>query len=167
MKRAFLVLTALLSVQITSAQISAKLMRYMDVSSTQITFVYGGDIWVMPREGGTAIQVTHSPGEESWPRFSPDGLSIAYTASYNGNQDVFVMPSKGGVPSRVTYQSHADRLVDWHPDGKRLLFASRRESGRQSYSQIYLVDRKELPEKLAIPYGELASFSPTEMGWLT
>ena len=79
-------------------KISAKLMRYMDVSDTQITFVYGGDIWVMPKTGGTAIQVTHSPGEESWPRFSPDGKEIAFTASYNGNEDIYVMPAQGGVP---------------------------------------------------------------------
>lgn len=143
------------------SQISAKLMRYMDVSDTQITFVYGGDIWVMPKSGGTAIQVTHSPGEESWPRFSPDGKFIAYTASYNGNQDVYVMPVSGGVPTRITYQSHGDRMVDWHPDGKRILFASRRESGRQSYSQFYLVSKEGgFPEKLKIPYGELASYSP-------
>jgi tricorn protease len=133
----------------------------MDVSDNQITFVYGGDICVMRKAGGLAVQVTHSPGEESWPRFSPDGQSIAYTASYNGNQDLFVMPAAGGVPTRVTYQSHGDRLVDWHPDGEHLLFASRRESGRQSYSQFYLVSRKGgFPEKLSIPYGELASYSP-------
>ena len=142
-------------------QISAKLMRYMDVSDTQITFVYGGDIWVMPKTGGTAIQVTHSPGEESWPRFSPDGKFIAYTASYNGNQDVFVMPVMGGVPTRVTYQSHADRVVDWHPDGEHILFASSRESGIQRINQFYLVPKKGgFPEKLKIPYGELASYSP-------
>ena len=110
-------------------QTSAKLMRYADVSATQIVFVFGGDIWVVPKTGGTAIQVTHSPGEESWPRFSPDGSEIAYTASYNGNQDVYVMPASGGLPTRVTYQSHADRMVEWHPDGNRILFASRRESG--------------------------------------
>ncbi len=119
-----------------AAQISAKLMRYMDVSDTRITFVYGGDIWVMPKSGGTALQVTHSPGEESWPRFSADGKFIAYTASYNGNQDVYVIPVNGGVPERITYQSHADRMVDWHPDGKQLLFASGRQSGRQSYNQL-------------------------------
>ena len=57
-----------------------------------------GDIWVMDKTGGTATQVTHSPGEESWPRFSPDGSEIAYTASYNGNQDVYVMPASGRPP---------------------------------------------------------------------
>ena len=145
----------------TFGQINAKLMRYMDVSDSQITFVYGGDIWIMAKAGGTAIQVTHSPGEESWPRFSPDGKSIAYTASYNGNQDIFVLPVLGGVPTRITYQSHPDRMVDWHPNGKQILFASARESGIQRTSKFYLVDKKGgFPEQLKVPYGELASYSP-------
>ncbi len=144
-----------------NAQTDARLIRYADVSDDQIAFVYGGDIWVMPKDGGTAMQVTHSPGEESWPRFSPDGSEIAYTAAYNGNADVYVMPASGGVPTRVTYQSHADRMVDWHPDGDRLLFASGRESGRQSFNQFYLVPKVGgFPEKLTVPYGELASYSP-------
>src|SRR3989339_1391152 len=88
-----------------SAQVPAKLMKYMDVSDNQITFVYGGDIWVMPKSGGTASQITHSPGEESWTRFSPDGKFIAYTASYNGNADVYVIPATRGPPVRVTYPS--------------------------------------------------------------
>ena len=151
-------------------QISAKLMRYMDVSDTQITFVYGGDIWIMPKTGGMAVQVTHSPGEESWPRFSPDGKFIAYSASYNGNRDVYVMPSLGGVPTRITYQSHPDRVVDWHPDGEHILFASPRESGIQRIQQFYLVNKKGgFPKKLKIPYGELASFSPdgNHMAYIT
>lgn len=142
------------------AQISAKLMRYMDISDQQIVFVYGGDLWLVSKQGGLANQLTHSPGEESWPRFSGDGKFIGYTASYQGNADIYVIPTTGGVPTRVTYQSFGDRMVDWHPDGQRLLFASTRESGRQSTSQFYLVSRQGgFPEKLAIPYGELASYS--------
>lgn len=161
MKTLFFLSFLMVSLSGINGQINAKLMRYMDVSNTQIAFVYGGDIWVMPKAGGTAIQVTHSPGEESWPRFSPDGNSIAYTASYDGNYDVYVMPTNGGVPTRVTYQSNPDRLIDWHPDGQRLLFASRREMGQRGSSQFFLVDKKGgFPEKLPVPYGELASFSP-------
>lgn len=161
MKRAILILAVISTVQFTFSQVNAKLMRYMDVSDDQITFVYGGDIWVMSKEGGTAMQVTHSPGEESWPRFSPDGSFIAFTASYNGNQDVYVMPSDGGLPTRVTYQSLRDRLVDWHPDGEHLLIASGRESGRQSTSKFFMVSKDGgMPVKLSIPYGELASYSP-------
>ncbi|MBN1387109.1 MAG: PD40 domain-containing protein, partial [Bacteroidales bacterium] len=107
-----------------SGQINAKLMRYMDVSQTQIAFVYGGDIWLVGKEGGIAYQLTSSPGEESWPKFSPDGKHIAYSANYDGNTDIYTVPVTGGIPLRVTYNSSADRMVDWHPDGKQLLFAS-------------------------------------------
>ncbi len=160
MKKIFLFIAALLTMGSVMAQISAKLMRYMDVSETQITFVYGGDIWIAPKNGGTAVQLTSSPGEESWPKFSPNGKEIAYTASYNGNSDVYVIPVNGGIPARVTWNSFSDRLIDWYPDGKQLLFASARENGMGRLNQFYSVDKNGgLPVKLKIPYGELATFS--------
>ncbi|MBO6525216.1 MAG: PD40 domain-containing protein [Balneolaceae bacterium] len=161
MKRLVLGIVLVCFSQSAIAQINAKLMSYFDVSETQITFVYGGDLWLVPKEGGTAIQITNSPGEENFPRFSPDGTHIAYSASYNGNTDVYVIPVTGGIPTRVTYQSHGDRMVEWHPDGEHLLFASRRHLGQRSSRQFYKVSKDGgMPEKLPIPYGELASYSP-------
>ncbi len=144
------------------SQINAKLMRYVDVSGTQICFVYGGDIWVVDKNGGTALQLTNSPGEELYPKFSPDGKEIAFTASYRGNPDVYVMPVSGGVPRRLTFGAHYDRMVDWHPSGEKVLFASRRETGIPSgrVNHLFLIPKTGgLPEKLAIPYGEIATFS--------
>ncbi len=161
MKKLLTLITALTLTCGAFGQINAKLMRYVDVSGSQITFVYGGDIWMVDKNGGTAMQVTHSPGEESWPKFSPDGQFIAYTAAYNGNSDVFVIPVTGGIPVRVTFNAFPDRMIDWHPDGKKLLFASSREEGVSRVNQFFLVDKDGgLPEKLPVPYGELASFSP-------
>jgi tricorn protease len=170
MKKNILIGLALLAGSLCHGQISAKLMRYMDISDSQITFVYGGDIWLMPRDGGLAMQLTHSPGEESWPRFSPDGRFLAYTASYQGNPDIYVLPVTGGIPKRLTFHSGGDRMVDWHPDGERILFASARESGPRSVNQFYLVSREGgMPEKLSLPYGELATFSPdgTTLAYIT
>ena len=143
-------------------QINAKLMRYVDVSDTQICFVLGGDIWVVNKNGGVATQLTNSPGEESYPKFSPNGEEIAFTASYRGNPDIYVMNTKGGIPKRITYGSHSDRMVDWHPSGDKILFASRRETGIPSgrVNQLFLISKNGgMPEKLPIPYGEIASFS--------
>ncbi|MFO7617708.1 MAG: PDZ domain-containing protein [Bacteroidales bacterium] len=127
----------------------------------KIVFVYGGDIWVVPKAGGTAVQLTRSPGEESMPRFSPDGRMIAYTAVYGGNADVYMIPVEGGLPTRLTYNSFGDQVIDWHPDGKRILFSSSRESGPGRIPQLYLVGSGGgFPEKLKVPYGVLASFSP-------
>ncbi len=162
MKKILLLLGAVILSLSIQAQISAKLMRHVDVSQTQIAFVYGGDIWLAAKDGGTAMQITHSPGEESWPRFSPDGKFLAYSAAYNGNIDVFVIPSIGGVPTRVTYNSMPDMMVDWHPDGKHLLFASSREIGARGLSGFYLVDKDGgFPERLKVPYGVLASYNET------
>ncbi|EPR74175.1 tolB precursor protein [Winogradskyella psychrotolerans RS-3] len=137
-------------------------MRYVDVSNTQICFVLGGDIWVVNKNGGVATQLTNSPGEESYPKFSPNGKEIAFTASYRGNPDIYVMNTKGGIPNRITYGSHSDRMVDWHPSGDKILFASRRETGIPSgrINQLFLISKNGgMPEKLPIPYGEIASFS--------
>ena len=38
----------------SSAQIDARMLRQPTVSATQIAFIYGGDIWIMPKAGGTA-----------------------------------------------------------------------------------------------------------------
>ncbi len=143
------------------AQISARLMRYPDVSSTHITFVYGDDIWIVAKSGGVASRLSSPAGEEMLPKFSPDGSKIAYSANYDGNMDVYVIDAMGGVPARLTYHGMADRTLGWHPDGSRVLFASSRESGRQRYSQFYTIPSSGgMPDKLPVPYGEFASFSP-------
>ena len=140
------------------------------MSESHIAFVYGGDIWLVDKEGGTANQLTRSQGVESWPKFSPDGQYIAYSAYYNGNEDIYVVPVTGGIPKRVTYASFSDRMVEWHSNGEQILFASRRLMGQRSANQLFLVDRNGgLPEPLPLPYGEIASYSPdgSQLAYIT
>ncbi len=159
--RAVLFLLVVLPFHQLMAQVNARLFRYPDVSNSQISFVYGGDIWIVPKTGGTATRVTTSTGEESFPRFSPDGKTLAFTATYRGNADVYTIPVPGGIPKRLTWHAMPDRVVDWHPNGKQILFASLRENGVGNINHLYLLPQSGgLPEKLPIPYGELGSFSP-------
>lgn len=145
----------------TEAQVDARLLRYPDVSATQIAFVYGGDIWVVEKTGGTARKLSSPPGEESFPRFSPDGSRIAFSGNYDGNTDVYVVPAMGGEPTRVTHHPGDDRVVDWTPDGSRLLLASNRASGLARFRKLFLVSPDGgLPEALPMAYGEFGSFSP-------
>lgn len=67
-------------------QVNARLFRQPDVSATHITFVYAGDIWVVPKSGGLAQRLSSPEGEESFPRFSPDGSQIAYSANTTATQ---------------------------------------------------------------------------------
>ena len=147
--------------QQTKAQINAGLFRFPDVSKTQIVFTYANDIWVMPKEGGTAEKISSPPGVESFPKFSPDGKTIAFTGNYDGNSDVYAIPVNGGVPLRLTEHSFSDRVVDWTPDGKNVLFASGRESGRNRFNQFYTIPATGGPAtKLPFPYAEFGAYSP-------
>ena len=144
-----------------SAQVDARMMQYPDVSRTQIVFTFGGDLWLVPKEGGTALKLSSPAGQEVFAKFSPDGAEIAFNATYDGNGNVYVMPATGGVPTRVTHHGMGDRLIDWLPDGQSLLYASSMASGKQRFSQFYAVGKSGgLPVKLPIPYGEMASPSP-------
>jgi tricorn protease len=156
-----LICITLLYCLFTTAQIDAGLFRYPDVSKTQIVFSYGNDIWVMPKTGGTAEKLSSPPGVESFPKFSPDGRTVAFSGNYDGNSDAYTIPVNGGVPIRLTSHGFPDRVVDWTPDGKRILFASGRESGRNRFNQLYTVAATGGPaEKLPFPYGEFGSYSP-------
>ena len=124
---------------LNEAEIDARMLRYPDVSKSHIAFVYAGDIWTVPKAGGTAQRLSTPAGEESFPRFSPDGAKIAFTGNYDGNTDVYAVPTLGGEPRRLTHHPGTDRLVDWYPDGESLLFASQRESGSRAFNQFYRV----------------------------
>src|SRR5512144_585328 len=141
--------------------IDARMFRYPTVSNDRIAFVYAGDVWLVPKTGGTAVRLSSPLGEESFPRFSPDGTKIAYSATYDGNTDVYVVPVTGGERVRLSYHPMEDRVIGWSPDGKRVRFASSRESGRQRFNQFYTVSVDGgLPEKLPVPYGEFGTYSP-------
>ena len=160
MKKHLLVLLGCMLPFLGFSQINAKLLRHPDVSDTQICFVYGGDVWIVSKTGGTAHQLSTPVGEELNPRFSPDGRQIAYTANYHGNSDVFIVNSLGGIPKQMTHHPYGDRVVDWTPDGDNLLFASMRESGRRRFNQLYLMDMSGRNlEKLPLAYGEHGSYS--------
>jgi tricorn protease len=158
---AVLVTAALMVPLPAAAQIDARMLREPDVSATHISFVYAGDIWLVEKQGGTARRLSSPPGEESFPRFSPDGTRLAYTANYDGNDDLYVVPATGGPATRLTYHPDDDRMLDWTPDGERILFASSRTSGSQRFNQLWTIPPTGgMPERLPLAYGEFAAFAP-------
>src|SRR5579884_2632367 len=116
-----------------------RLLRQPTVSATQVAFAYAGDIWVAPKDGGDARRITTSPGVEQWPRFSPDGKSIAFSGEYAGNIDVYVVPAEGGDPKRLTWHPDADFVRGWTPDGKRVVFASGRASAPNPTPKLWTI----------------------------
>jgi len=154
-------ITLVLGPRVAWAQTDARMLRYPAVSQTQIAFVYAGDIWLVPKEGGLAHRLSTPKGEESFPRFSPDGTRIGYSANYDGNVDVYVVSASGGVPLRITHNPAPDRMLGWYPDGQTILFATSMTAGKDRFNQLYKVATTGgLPERLPVPYGEFGAISP-------
>ena len=92
-----------------TAQHETRLMRFPTIHGNHVVFSYAGDLYTVQKSGGIARQLTNDKGNELFPRFSPDGKSIAFTGQYDGNTEVFVIPAEGGVPRRVTYTATLQR----------------------------------------------------------
>jgi tricorn protease len=108
----------------TATASTTRMLRSPTVSATQIAFAYAGNIWVVPRAGGSAVRLTSVPGDAMNPYFSPDGKWIAFSGNYGGNTDVYVMPAEGGEPKRLTWHPAPDLVQGWTPDGKAIVFSS-------------------------------------------
>ncbi|HSK09701.1 MAG TPA: hypothetical protein VK911_08995, partial [Vicinamibacterales bacterium] len=161
--RALIVLVAMAVGTLTaSAQPAGDrlLVQRPTLGRTNIVFVYGGDLWSVPREGGAAHRLTAGTGVETNPSFSPDGSQIAFTGEYDGNVDVFVMPAAGGEPKRLTWHPAPDTVMGWTPDGKRVLFASAR-TAYSRFSELFAVGLDGgLPEKLPLHMAAEGAYSP-------
>ncbi|PYS57620.1 MAG: hypothetical protein DMF74_25565, partial [Acidobacteria bacterium] len=145
------------------AESPAGIIRYPDISSKQIVFAYNGELWLVSREGGTAIPLTNVPGSYRSPKFSLDGNTVAFTGSYEG---IYTINIGGASNTRVTHNPGATDLCDWTPDGK-LLFMTDAFSfafngdGQARIRQLYTVNSGGgLPVKLPVPYGAEGAISP-------
>ncbi len=131
-----------------------------DIHDGLIAFVHAEDIWTVAAGGGVARRVTFHEGDERYPKFSPDGALIAFTADYDGNTDVYVMSPEGGNITRVTYHPARDEVVGWHPSRGKILFRSARDAYSR-FTRLYLIapDGSEL-EALPLPEAGWGSYSP-------
>ncbi len=155
-------LTLLVAYQPVSAQAPTRLIADPAISAEHVAFVYDGDLWIANRDGSAPRRLTTHPGNESSPRFSPDGSMLAFSGQYDGNLDVFVVSVRGGAPQRLTWHPAGDLVQGWSPDGERVAFTSLRGSlPANGGAQLWTVAVEDgLVEQLEVPYGFGFSLSP-------
>lgn len=101
--------------------------RYFSISTNGVLAYHESsaesELKVFDRSG--ALIATPGPlALYDWPRFSPDGKSIAVTVTdpKSGTNDLWVYPVMGGPPSRITYGPFDDGYAAWSPDGRELAY---------------------------------------------
>ena len=107
-------------------------------------------VFLLPIDGGEARQLTDlKQGVDGPPVWSPDGESIAFTASANierrdpmapyrvtrtiyrfdgvgylddAVQNIYLQSARGGDAKQLTNDAHMDRTLRWSPDGREILY---------------------------------------------
>ena len=174
-------LLACLTVIVTTAAFlraaddTTRLLRFPATNDQAITFSYGGQLYTVAADGGTARRLTDAPGYAIFPRYSSDGAQLAFTAQYDGNTEVYVMPASGGSPKRLTTSATLDRddLADrmgpnnivfgWRHTTAEVVFRSRWHSFNPFIGQLYTVGLEgDVPTQLPVPRGGFVSYSPDD-----
>jgi TolB protein len=92
---------------------------------------------------GTTRVLDTGPGDACYPRWSPDGASIAYTGKPGARWEVCVVKVDGSGRAVLTEGAAAlhgmDGPLDWSPDSSKLLFQSDTDPFE---ARIYTVDVK-------------------------
>ncbi|MEZ0471142.1 S41 family peptidase [Luteimonas salinilitoris] len=126
-----------------------RLLRFPDICRDQVAFVQAGDLHVVAASGGVATRLTSHPGQELYPKFSPDCRRIAFSAEYDGTRQVFVIAADGGEPRQLTWYNDAGllpprggsdyRVLDWTPDAQHVLVLANRTPHGNRSGRPYLV----------------------------
>ena len=119
---------------LADAQISPDGARVAYVVRTidRDTNSYHSGIWLVSADGSAqGTRFTSGPGQDSLPRWSPDGRTLAFVSDRNAPpgdgkkrkpKNVFVLSLEGGEARPLTLFDEDAGELAWSPDGKRLTF---------------------------------------------
>lgn len=96
------------------------------------------EIYLMTKDGVT--QMTHNDWDDEFPKWSPDGEKIAYSANPRGNYDIFVMDADGSNITPVTTSPKAEVEHTWFPDGKKIAFTIEERKGFRRKFTLWMID---------------------------
>ncbi len=91
-----------------------------EIYSVDLFWMDGYTQW----EGRNLKNLTHSPGHDWTPKYSPNGDRIVFTTYFpeTDNYDVFVMDSDGSNKRNLTNSTWYEKLPQFSPDGSYIIY---------------------------------------------
>lgn len=82
------------------------------------------DIWLVSADGTLLKRLTSSPAQDTHPRWSPDGRTIAFISSRGGSSQIWTIRVDGGEAQQLTRFPLDVDNVKWSPSGTHLAFTA-------------------------------------------
>ena len=142
---------------------SSGYLRYPHVHGDHLVFASEDDIWLAPAAGGRAWRLSAESAQVSYPRFSRDGATIAWTSWRDGNPEVQTADPEGSAASRLTYWGDArTRVTGWTRDGE-VLAVSAAGQPETHLTWAYAVPLEGAPPR-RLPFGPVVDLAMEEAG---
>lgn len=121
------------------------------------------DLWRW-EPGGALRRLTTTKDGAFEPAVAPDGRSIAFVSTSDGNPEIYVMGADGTEPRRLTTWRRDDLSPQWSPEGTRLAFL-RREQGGERLFVLELHEARPPEERRLVPTAEGERLKHAEHVW--
>jgi acylaminoacyl-peptidase len=93
-------------------------------------------LWVVNADGSDLRPLTNGVGNESYPRWSPDGKRLAYVSDAGGSGQLYCLWVATRETAKLTSLTGAPAAPAWSPDGKLIAFTSFVEQPEKPFIEL-------------------------------
>jgi dipeptidyl aminopeptidase/acylaminoacyl peptidase len=120
---------------------------------------YEADVWLVDSDAAPRPLVS-SPGEDSRPRWSPDGAKLAFVSARAGKPQIHVLEMRGGEAWALTQVEEGVGAFSWSPDGERIAYLARTSDPKKSDEPEPAAGRARVTERLFYRFDGAPGFTP-------
>ena len=113
------------------------------------------DLWLVPVAGGPASRLTTASGNDTHPRWSPDGKSVAFTSTRSGSSQIWLIALGGGEARQLTKLPIDVSGPIWSPKATSLAFVAEVYPGKTPAETADKDKEKEESKSKARVYDQL------------
>jgi len=84
----------------------------------------------------SGMNITRSPGNDLFPKWSPDGTRLLFQTDRNGNWDVYVYDLLSDTSVQLTFSPANEQHPVWYDKGRKIVF----DSDKGNESRLYVMD---------------------------
>ena len=118
-------------------------------------------LWSLDLSSGRSGQLVLSNASDIHPRWSPDGMRIAFSSNRTGRYEIWIVDADGSDGQQITDGPGNKSWPVWSPDGSRILFTHAR-NGRVGLSVVALDRRVVRPYT---PFGPESEIQIKDADW--
>lgn len=123
-----------------------------DRSRGYVWGLFDYDVFIANPDGSGLRNLTNSPGYDAEATISPDGRSIVFTSTRDGDIDIYVMDADGGNVRRLTNEVGYDGGAFFSPDGTKIVYRAHHPTDPEELAdyRALLADKLIRPNRVEI-----------------